>query len=151
MVVVRTDLGTTRESARRLRFEPAVTMSATNVQKAIEEVEADAAAALQPLTTPTVVTATGNVAVTDVVVQTNQIAAIVLTLPNSVTWATQNSKYGLPLSVFDISGNASTNNVTFNTTGGQTISGLASGALKITTDYGGFRFEPKSGGGWVVV
>lgn len=150
MVTVRTQVGTAWEAARRVRFEPTGTISSTDVQRAIEEVESDAAGSLQPLTTPTVVTATGNVAATSVIVQTNQAGAITLTLPLAATWAAQNSKYGLPLSIFDISGTASTNNVTINTTGGETISGLASGALAISTDYGGFRFEPKSGGGWVV-
>lgn len=148
MVTVRTQVGTAWEAARRVRFEPVGTISATDVQKAIEEVESDAAGSLQPLTTPTVVTATGNVAATSVVVQTNQVAAIVLTLPLSTAWASVNSKYGLPLTIFDISGAASSNNVTINCSGGQTISGLAS--LTINTDYGGFRLEPKSGGGWVV-
>lgn len=148
MVTVSTNLGNIEEAARLLRFEPTGTISATNTQKAIEEVESDAAGSLQPLTTPTVVTATGNVAATSVIVQTNQAGAITLTLPLSADWATNNSKYGLPLTIFDISGAASINNVTINCSGGQTISGLTS--LAINTDYGGFRLEPRSGGGWVV-
>jgi UDP-N-acetylmuramyl pentapeptide synthase len=149
MVTVRTQVGTAWEAARRVRFEPVGTISSTDVQKAIEEVEADAAGSLQPLTTPTVVTATGNVAATTVMEQTNQVAAIARTLPLAATWAAINSKYGLPLSIFDISGTASTNNVTINFSGGETASGLTS--LTINTDYGGYRFEPKSGGGWVIV
>lgn len=148
MTTIRTDLRNTLENARRIRFDPTTLNSATNVQDAIEGVSTGF---LPDLTTPTVVTGTGNIAVTAVVVQTNQAGAITLTLPDSALWAAQNSKYGLPLSIFDMSGAASTNNVTLNTTGGQTISGLASGALAITTDYGGFNLEPKSGGGWIVV
>jgi hypothetical protein len=148
MVTIRTGIGIWEEG-RRVRFEPTGTISSTDVQKAIEEVEADAAGSLQPLTTPTVVTATGNVATTTVIEQTNQAAPITRTLPLSAAWAAINSKYGLPLSIFDISGTASSNNVTINCSGGETISGLAS--LTIGTDYGGYRLEPKSGGGWVVV
>lgn len=98
---------------------------------------------------PTVVTASQALAATDTVVQTNQSGLIVLTLPSSVTWAAAQAGRGNPLTIFDISGTAATNTVTINPAGGQTISGLAS--LVIDTDYGGFRLEPKSGGGWVVV
>lgn len=148
MVTVRTGIGTWEE-ARRVRFEPVGTISATDVQKAIEEVESDAAGSLQPLTTPTVVTVTGAIPTSAVVVQTNQVGAITLTLPLAATWAAANSKYGLPLSIFDISGNAATNNVTINFSGGETASGLSS--VSIASNYAGRRFSPKSGGGWVVV
>lgn len=100
------------------------------------------------VTEPTVVTANTVLATSDVVVQTNQSGAIAVTLPGSDSWAAVNSRYGIPLTVMDISGHASTNNVTINFTGGQTASGLA--PLVIGSDYGVFRFTPKSGGGWVV-
>lgn len=145
MTTIQTNLGNTRESARQLRFVPGGTITATNVQQAVEQI----GLTLPFLTTPTVVTGTGSIAATDTVVQTNQAAPIVLTLPLSAAWATQNSKYGLPLSIFDISGAASTNSVTINPSGGQTIAGLAS--LTINLDYNGFRLMPKSTGGWVVV
>lgn len=148
MVTIRTGLGIW-EAARRVRFEPVGTIIATDVQTAIQEVESDAAGSLQPLTSPTPINVTGAVPATAVNVQTNQAGAITLTLPLAATWAAINSKYGLPLSIFDISGAASTNNVTINFTGGETASGLTS--LTINTNYGGYRFEPKSGGGWVVV
>lgn len=149
MVTIRTQVGTAWEAARRVRFEPVGAITATDVQAAIQKVESDAAGSLQPLTTPTVVTATGNVAATTVMEQTNQSGAITRTLPLAATWAAVNSKYGLPLSIFDISGTANTNNVTILFSGGETASGLST--LTINTKYGGFRFEPKSGGGWVVV
>lgn len=98
--------------------------------------------------TPTVIVASGNVLATDVDVQVNGAGVVVLTLPLSTAWASSSGGRGLPLSIFDISGNASVNNITINTTAGQTISGLAS--LTINTDYGGFRLRPKSGGGWIV-
>jgi hypothetical protein len=98
---------------------------------------------------PTVVMVSQAIAVTDTVVQTNQAGAIVLTLPASASWAAAQAGRGTPLTIFDISGTASTNTVTINPNGAETISGLAS--LVIGTDYGGFRLEPKSGGGWVVI
>ena len=103
---------------------------------------------LTPLAVPTLVTASGTISVSAIVVQTNQSAAIIVVVPDSAAWATQNSKYGLPLTIQDISGNAASNNVTINFTGGQTASGLAS--LSITTNYGIRRLMPKFGGGWVV-
>lgn len=146
MTTVSTNLGNTRESARQIRFEPTGGISSTNVQKALEEVLTDV---LPSLTTPTVMTATGAIAVTDIVVQTNQAGFITLTVPSSVLWAAQNGRYGLPLSIFDITGIASTNNVAINFTGGETASGQSS--LTINTDFGGFSLEPKSGGGWIVI
>jgi hypothetical protein len=83
------------------------------------------------------------------VVQTNQAAPITLTLPDSAAWATQNNKYGLPLSIFDNSGSGAANTVTISGSGGQTINGAA--AQLIDTNYGGYRLKPKLGGGWVVV
>lgn len=46
MSTVRTDLGDTRESARRERFEPSGSISSTNTQEAVEEASTDAAAAV---------------------------------------------------------------------------------------------------------
>lgn len=100
------------------------------------------------VTAPTVVTGNTPLATSDVVVQTNQSGAIALTVPSSDSWATVNSRYGVPLTIMDISGNASTNNVTINFSGGQTASGLSS--LVISSNYGVFRLTPKSGGGWIV-
>ena len=146
MTQIATDLNVTRERAKLLRFEPSAAIPQTNVQDAIAAI---GSGFLPNLTTPTVVTATGAIATSSVVVQTNQAAPITLTVPDSVAWAAANSKYGLPLSIFDISGAASTNNVTLNFTSGQTVDGLSS--LTISTDFGGFRLEPKSGGGWIIV
>jgi hypothetical protein len=100
---------------------------------------------------PAAVTAaiTGAIAASTTFVWTNQAGNITLTLPNSVTWETANSALGIPLSVFDMSGAAQTNTVTIDTTGGQTINGMAS--VVIDSDFGGYRFRPKPGGGWVMV
>lgn len=142
MTTISTNLRNTLESARRTRYDPSSVNTATNVQDAINNM-------LAGLPASTTVVATGAIAVTDINVQTNQAAPITLTLPNSVAWAAASGKYGLPLSIFDISGNAETNTVTINPAGGQTISGLA--ALTIAVSYTGFRLEPKFGGGWIVV
>lgn len=95
----------------------------------------------------TVVTGSGNVLATDVEVQVNSAGATVLTLPLSTTWAASSGWTGLPLSIIDISGNASVNNITVNTSGGQTISGQASST--ISNNWGVLQLRPKNGGGWL--
>ncbi len=148
MVTVRTSIRAW-DDAYRVRFQPTGSIVATDVYDAIIEVESDVAGSLQPITNPTVISATGNVPATALNVQTNQVAPITLTLPLSTAWASVYAKYGIPLSILDISGNASTNNVTINFSGGETSSGLTS--VKITGNYGIRRFIPKSGGGWVSI
>lgn len=97
--------------------------------------------------TITNLTGSASIAATDVIVNVNSAGAAVLTLPLSSAWLVSGGLRGLPLSIYDISGNASTNNITINTSGGQTISGQAS--LSITTDYGGYNLYPKTAGGWI--
>lgn len=103
-----------------------------------------------PLGIITVPPATTAIPATVGAVQVNPTTSLSITLPNSVTWAAVATTVGVyELSVFDISGSASTNNVTVNFFGGQTASGQSS--LLISTNYGGWRFQPILSGGWVVV
>lgn len=145
MTQISTSLRVTRESARLIRFQPVGTISATNVQDAILEALTDG---LLPLVAPTLIAATGAIPATAINVQTQQAAPITLTVPDSVAWALAYGKYGIPLTIFDASGTASTNTVTLNFTGGQTLDGIA--APVINADYGGFRLQPKTGGGWIM-
>lgn len=83
-------------------------------------------------------------------VQLNFSTTGAVTLPLSASWAAVATTVGVyELSLFDVSGSASTNNVTINFSGGQTASGQAS--LSVATDYGGWRLQPILSGGWVVV
>lgn len=141
MTQIATDLRNTIETARRIRFESSAANSATNVQDALS-------GTLGPFPSPTVVTATGAISASAVDVQVNAGAPVTLTAPLSATWAATGGRYGSPLSIFDISGAASTNNITIAFSGGETVDGLAT--LIIASDYGGFRLKPKSGGGWIV-
>lgn len=54
---------------------------------------------------------------------------------------------GYPLAIKDISGAASTNNITINRNTTDTIEGLTS--IVISTDYGGYFLVPVSGG-WII-
>lgn len=150
MTQISTWLGNTLESARRIRFEPTGDFTATNVQDAIDEAGASSGGGLTPLVTPYIVPpASATIPTTAVQVQTNQSSPLSLTVPDSEAWHTANGGYGVPLSIFDISGNASTNNVTISFTGGQSASGQTT--LTISSDYGGWLLERKDGGGWIIV
>lgn len=100
-----------------------------------------------------VVVASGPILTTDTVVQTDQAGLIVLTLPSALSWLERHNNTPMVLSIFDISGNAAVNNVQLNTTGIETISGYASGVLKINSNFGGYRLQPKlnTAGGWIMV
>lgn len=95
-----------------------------------------------------VVTSTGAILTSDIVVQTNQAAAITLTLPTAAAWSAVNGNRGIPLQIFDRSGTAGTNLVTIQAASGENISGLES--REIAGDYQGYRLQPASGG-WLVV
>ncbi len=137
MSTLRTDLGTTRESARRLRFEPTTLITATNVQKAIEQASAAAGTG-----TPTSVTTTPyTVLPSDTVLLVNVAGAAVVTLQTAAARA------GVDLVVKDISGAASTNNITITPTGGDTIDGAAT--LVIRADYGGYNLGVRTGAYYV--
>ena len=146
MTVIQTDLRTNSAPARRVPFEQSATFPATNTQDAINSI-ATGFLPNAPVTPP--VTASGNIAASDVNVQTMQSAPITLVVPLSTAWAAASGKYGLPLSIFDGSGTAATNPVTINFTGGETVSGLSS--RTIATNFGGYRLRPKTGGGWIQV
>lgn len=96
-----------------------------------------------------VMTGTGAVLATDIEVQVNSAGVAVLTLPTAAAWLAASGGTGFPLSIFDISGAASTNNITINPAGAETISGNAS--LTINNDYGGWKLRPKAAGsaGWI--
>lgn len=93
------------------------------------------------------VVGSGAVATTDIIVHVNGAGAVVLTLPTSASWLAASGWRGLPLSIFDVSGAAATNNITINPAGAETISGYPS--LTISGDYNSYQLWPKSSGGWV--
>lgn len=146
MVVMRTDLGTTRESARRIRVEPTAaiggTISSTNVQKALEELNGDItglAGVLRVVTGPGVVVVSsseGGVAINKAVG-----AATAVTLPAAA------SRAGLPVTVKDMKGDANANNITVTPAGGETIDGFATDVLDIN---GAARTYRPIAGGWLI-
>jgi hypothetical protein len=100
----------------------------------------------QVVQTPRVITSPGAVAVsTSDTIILIQAAAATITLPDST----------LRTAPVTIVGNASgiftSNNSALNTTGGQTINGLASGAVILKVDYQSITLLPLSSGGWVTI
>lgn len=146
MTTLRTDLvGATRESARRIRFEPSSSIPETDVQEAIENVQGQL-----PSGTQRTITAAGtqDITSTDLTVYVNRAVAGSLQLPTSASWLAANPS-GISLLIKDINGSANTNNQTILPDGLETIDGAAS--FVINTDYGGLHLSPISGGGWSVV
>lgn len=141
MVQVSTNL-TTRESARRERFEPTGTIAATNVQKAIEEVAAESGGGT---ITQTVTVAAYVAQPTDDEIWVNRAGAVTITLPDAAAWLAAHGN-GKALTIKDISGAASANNITINRAGANTIDGANS--VTITSDYGSWKLRPTSAGIW---
>ncbi|MCA9329388.1 hypothetical protein KDA11_01990 [Candidatus Saccharibacteria bacterium] len=90
------------------------------------------------------VTVTGTLSATAQYVACNQVAAITLTLPQISTFTDSKHIYYIK----DISGNASTNNITIDTTGGDTIDGGATAV--ITLDYQAITFVADGGTNWSI-
>lgn len=154
MGIVSTDLRETRESARRLRFEPVSSIQQTNVQQAIEQVQTNLnalAAAGTPGYTPTVVTFaqspyTPLIADTVLLVDTSG-GAVTISMP--LASARLTSKGYQPLIVKDDVGNAATNAITINRAGAETIDGIT--AYVIDSNYTSVNLQPKAAGGYDVV
>jgi len=96
----------------------------------------------QQLYSHTSVTATPYVpAATDALALINVAGVVAVNLPTAA------SRSGLPIRLKDVSGAASTNNITINRNGSDTIEGLTS--ITISVDYGGYNLIPITGG-WVI-
>lgn len=149
MAIVTTDLRNTRQAAHEISFLPGGSISATNVQDAIDEVAAAAIAA--PGYTPRVVTfamSPYTPVLTDTVLLVDTTGgAVVVSLPLSATRLTD-AGY-VPLTVKDDVGNSQVNAISVNRAGAELIDGLS--AYPIDTQYQSVTFQPKATGGWDAV
>lgn len=144
-MLVKTDLGVTQESARRLRFEPASGISATDVQKAIEEAKNDI-----PVSSRRTVTDSGDVTLltSDVIVFLDKDAGTI-NLPASAAWNTIWASSGFELEIYDVSHAASSNIQTITPNGSEKINGVLA-TLDIDTDDGSVKLRPDPNGtGWL--
>lgn len=141
MAVVKTDLRNTRESARELRFEPTGAITQTNVQKAIEQVSTTpvgiSSTAINFAMSPYIPLSSDSVLYVD-----STGGAVVINMPLAA------ARGGLALTVKDVGGAASTNNITINASGAETIDSLA--AVLIASDFGGYQLNPRPAVGYTV-
>ncbi len=133
MVTLRTSIGT-QESARRWRVEPKGSITQTNIQKALEQIAAE----------PTAVTVTSRAAATYTALPTDTYIRVNFAGAVTITLGAASARNGVPLTIVDASGAASTNNITINRAGSDTIAGATS--LQILADYGGWNLVPITGG-----
>ena len=100
-------------------------------------------------TTRTVTGTTDTLLATDTIVYVNRAGGVTLTLPDAALWlAAAGHGAEVQLILQDISGAASTNAITINRAGSDTVNGLTS--VSITSDYGGYKLRPAASGLWVI-
>lgn len=143
MPQIETDLMTTRENAKRLRFEQTALVPETNVQDAIERVAASAADPPEP--TPTAVAASPYAVLpTDRILEIGVVPCIV-NLDAAANHVDAAGAHALVIK--DVTGNASNATpITINRSGAETIDGMT--ATTIENAYGGYRLRPVAGVGW---
>lgn len=135
MTIMHTDLGDTRERARELRFEPTGSITETNVQTAL--VQATSSVPTVPGTAVDTSSSPYAVAQADTMLYVDSTAG-----PVQILLQTAAVRANVPLSIKDVGGHGSTNNITITPSGADTIDGLPS--LVINADFGGYRINPRS-------
>lgn len=144
MVQVYTNL-VTRESARKQRFEPTGNVTATSVQKAIQQVDTEAAGKVAQVGTARLPAQSSTVAInsTDIEVGINTTSsAVTCPLPSVASWSATNPN-GLELTIFDATGHAATNNISFTLNGTDTF--LDGTTPQITGNFGLIKLRPVLG------
>lgn len=151
MVQVMTNL-TTKESARRERFEPAGSVTATNVQTAIQQVDTEAAGKVAKVGTVRKPASAAAVAIltSDIEVGIDtRTTAVSAALPSAVAWAAANPN-GLELVLNDYFGNANSNAITPSLFAGDAFA-YGSVTPIITAGFGLLRLRPDPAlPGWIV-
>lgn len=151
-MLVQTDLRTRPiAAAQDISYDPTAPLTATNVQDAIEQVQAEVAVLGTPGYNPTVVTfamSPYTPVITDTVLLVDTTGgAVSIQMPLSAARLTA-SGY-VPLIVKDDVGNAAVSAITINRAGGETIDGLT--AYVIDSNYTSVNLQPKAAGGYDVV
>jgi hypothetical protein len=141
MAIVQTDLRNSFEWARRIRFEPALPITATNVQDAISQA---AAFALPPV--PTAV----NFAMSPYTVVAADRVLLVDTAGGAITikMMAAAARNGLDLTIKDDTGHAAgANAMSVVMNGAETTDGLA--PYPIDSNFSAVKFVPQAGGYYV--
>lgn len=140
MTTIATDLRQTQESARRIRYEPTLPFTATNVQDAIGQANS----------LPKVIVNTPiNFASSPYQVRTTDVVLLVDTSGGQVVIdmlpAAQRS--GIDLTIKDDTGNAAANPISVVLSGAETIDGLS--PYPMDTNFLAVTFSPQAGGYFV--
>lgn len=135
MPIIETNLRNTRESARQIRFEQTLTIPATDVQDAIQQVN--------QLINPT------PIPVTPVMSPYTPLPTDLLLLVNTSTGPVTilmppAAQRGLQLEVKDDTGNADANNISITFSGIETLDGLS--PYLIDSKFGAVTLAPQIGG-----
>jgi hypothetical protein len=145
MTQVRTDYGTTVESARRLHAEKVGALPGTNVQVDLQNLDSR----VTTITAPTqrlVTSSPITVQSTDFIINVNISAG-----SPSCTLPLASSRAGIPLVFVDVGGNFGAHALTITPAGGDTIDGQAS--LSLGTNRQAIRLVPANDGtttGWTI-
>lgn len=139
MTIIATDLRNTRESAKRIRFEPVGEVTATNVQDAILQVTS-----LPVIITPTFV----NVWMSPYTPLSTDQVLEVDTSGGAITIQMRLSATRISdLEVKDVTGNAAANPISVQRAGGENIDGLT--IYPLDSAYAAAKFGSKVGGYYV--
>lgn len=134
-MLVKTDYGILRESARQIRFEQVPGNQATNVQQAIQSVTNVVPTARLPAANPSITVTTSDV---EVGIDTGT-SGVTVSLPAVAGWSVANAD-GLALVIFDYTGHASAHNIQFVLSGSdQFVQGISP---VIATNFGLLRLRP---------
>ena len=140
MTTISTDLRQTRESAKRIRYEEALPITATNVQDAIAQgLSLSTTVSITPVnfaSSPYAPLSTDSYLLVD-----TSGGAVTINLPAAA------ARNALPIVVKDKTGNAVANPNTVTPHGAETIDGLAN--YLIDGAYGAATFIPQTGGYFV--
>ena len=144
MTTMTTDMRETVESARRIRYEPSATIAATDVQTAIEAVQANVVVAAG--TPAAIVPKSVTFAMSPYTVLPTDYLLEVDTTGGAVVIQTQASasRNNLPFTVKDIAGNSAVNAISVVRTGAETIDGLTS--YPMDSAFDAKTFKPKLAG-----
>lgn len=150
MSEIHTDLGITRESARRIRVEMTGNIVHSNIQTELQALDTGKANTVGIARAPAAA-ATIPILTTDIEVEIDTTAtAVSATLPSAIAWSAANPN-GLELTLIDINGHASTHNITPTLSGSDTF---AYGGITptITSDFGLLKLRPTGSpvSGWYV-
>lgn len=141
MTTVTTDLRSTIESARRIRYEPTLPITATDVQTAINQ----AITISQTVVTTAVTSAMSPYAPTN---NDSYLAVDTTAGPVTINLQPGFDRAGLALVIKDISGTSGANPISLVPSGAETVDGLA--PYPIDSAYAAVELYSKAAGGYAV-